>query len=251
MSKKSKRHNQDIQYLQDALYANGKAQLEGPQRKKWSVHDLKTIKPLTDSQEDLFHAWFNYDHVCAYGSAGTGKTFLAMFLALSTVTSSQTEQDRIIIVRSAVPTRDIGFLPGDMEEKLAVYETPYRDICADLVGRYSTYDDMKAAGIIEFVPTSFIRGLTWDNAVVIVDEGENLNFHEINSVMTRLGENSRMIFCGDVKQTDLKPSESGMAMFLKVVQGIKQFGTVEFNRYDIVRSDFVRSWIIACEELVA
>ena len=144
MSKKkaSRRRNDETKFLEEALFQNGSAKKNGPKRKTWSVHDLKTVKPLTPSQEDLFHAFINYDHICAHGTAGTGKTYLAFYLALNEVLNPKTPQDRIIVVRSVVPTRDVGFLPGDLHEKVAVYESPYIDICAVLIGRPSTYDDM-------------------------------------------------------------------------------------------------------------
>jgi len=250
VSAKARRNSRtEIESLSLALSLNGKAQEEGPRRKHWNQHDLKTIKPLTDSQEDLFHSWYNNKNICAYGSAGTGKTFLALYLALSEVLKRQ--QSRIIIVRSAVPTRDVGFLPGTLEEKTALYELPYHDILAELVGRNSTYADMKEAGLIEFVSTSFIRGLTWDNAVIVIDEGENMTFHEIDSIMTRVGENTRIIFTGDLKQTDLdgkKGNTSGMGDALRVFDKMEQFDSIAFNKYDIVRSDFVKSWIIASEQ---
>lgn len=227
------------------------ARIEGPQRKTWSVHDLKTITPLTRNQEDMFHEWYHNDHICAFGTAGTGKTYLALYLALNEVCSPKTPQDKIIIVRSVVPTRDVGFLPGDLDEKISVYESPYKDICAELVGRASTYDDMKQAGIINFMSTSFVRGLTWDDAIVIVDEGQNMSFHEINSIMTRLGENTRLIFTGDLAQSDLKACQTGMGQFVEIVRGMRDFGLVQFNHHDIVRSSIVRSWIIASEEFAA
>lgn len=245
--KKASRRNHDIEFLETALCHNGSAKRNGPKRKTWSTHDLKTIKPLTPSQQDLFHAWFNYDHICAVGTAGTGKTFLAFYLALNEIFSPKSEQERIIVVRSVVPTRDVGFLPGDLAEKVSVYESPYKDICADLIGRSSTYDDMKEAGLIHFMPTSFVRGLTWDNAIVIVEECQNMSFHEINSIVTRLGQNSRIIFTGDTNQTDLRPVECGMDKMMKTVNNINRFGVVEFNHNDIVRSDIVRSWIVAAE----
>lgn len=231
---------------------NIQAMNEGPRRKHWSIHDLKAIQPLSPVQGDMFHAWFNDLNVCAHGSAGTGKTFLALYLALNEVL--QRNQQRVIIVRSAVPTREVGHLPGTLEEKLAAYETPYEDILHELFGRSSTYHDMKEAGLIEFMSTSFIRGLTWDNAVVIVDEGENMTFHEIYSIMTRLGENSRVIFTGDLVQTDLdkrKNDVSGMAGFMDVIKNMSCFEDIKFTKHDIVRSGFVKSWIIAAEETLA
>lgn len=247
----SRTNQKNIKFLQTALHANQRAHLNGPQRKIWSVHDLKTIKPLTRNQEDMFHQWYNNDHICAFGTAGTGKTYLALYLALNEVCSPKTPQDKIIIVRSVVPTRDVGFLPGDLDEKISVYESPYRDICHELIGRRSTYDDMKDAGMIEFMSTSFIRGLTWDNAVVIIDEGQNMSFHELNSIMTRLGENTRIIFTGDLSQSDLRTPQAGMGRFLDIVREMSDFGIIQFNYHDIVRSSIVKSWIIASEEYAA
>jgi phosphate starvation-inducible protein PhoH len=197
----------------------------------------------------MFHAWFNGLNICTHGSAGTGKTFLAMYLAFSSVIDRR-DQNRIIIVRSAVPTREIGFLPGTLEEKSALYELPYVDICHELIGRASTYENMKDAGVIEFMTTSFIRGLTWDNAVVVVDEAQNMTFHEIDSIMTRLGHNTRIIVNGDIKQTDLEGKKNGvcgMGQFMNIIKNMKEFTTVQYTVHDIVRSDLVKSWIKASE----
>lgn len=251
--KRQSNKRQELTNANLALVQNGKAMMEdGRKIKNWTTHDLKSIRPYTPAQEDVFHGWYNNDHICLHGSAGTGKTYLGLYLALNEVL--QKNQSRIIIVRSAVATREVGFLPGTLEEKVAQYEVPYRDILHDLVGKHSTYNDMKDAGIIEFMTTSFIRGLTWDNAVIVVDEGENMTFHEINSIMTRMGRNSRIIFTGDILQTDLdgkKHGISGMADALNVFDCMRDFACVEFNKNDIVRSDFVRDWIIATEEVLS
>lgn len=252
MSKKRpSRRKDEIKFLGKALSRNGTAKQNGPKQKTWSKHDLKTVKPLTPSQDDLFHAFYNYDHICAHGTAGTGKTYIALYLSLTEILNPKTPQNRVIIVRSVVPTRDIGFLPGDLNEKIAVYETPYKDICAELIGRPSSYEDMKEAGLIQFMPTSFVRGLTWDDAIVVVDECQNMNFHEINSIVTRLGQNSRIIFTGDTNQTDLRPVECGMDQLLKVANNVKTFAMIEFTHDDIVRSDIVKSWIIATEQVAS
>jgi phosphate starvation-inducible PhoH-like protein len=255
MSKKSRGNTKsrvrEVEFLHNALMANGQAQLEGPKKKTWSIRDLKHIKPKNPAQEELYHGWYNGKHLVAHGSAGSGKTFVAFYLALQEILEQRNQ--RIIIVRSAVSTRDIGFLPGSLEEKTALYELPYHDICYELMGRKSTYQDMKDAGVIEFMTTSFVRGLTWDNAVVIVEEGQNMTFHEINSIMTRIGENSRIIFTGDTKQTDLdgkKLGFEGMTHALKVIKGLDAFATVEFTKHDIVRSAFCKQWIIACENFI-
>lgn len=249
-----RREKEELERLSKALVENGRAIEEGPRKKKWTNHDIKNIKPLTSSQEDMFHAFFNNFHICAHGTAGTGKTYISLYLAFCELFKHDSLIDHIIIVRSAVSTRDIGFMPGDLDEKVAFYETPYKDMCASLFGRLSTYDDMKEAGIIQFLTTSFIRGLTWDNAIIIVDEGQNLSFHEINSIMTRMGENSRIIFTGDLLQTDLRKGSSaerpGMDEFLKIIKKMKEFANIEFTQQDIVRSKFVKSWIVASEDVL-
>lgn len=250
--KQNNRKDEDIERLNQALINNGKAMEEGPHKKNWSLHDLENIKPLTPTQEDLFHSWFQGNNICAYGSAGTGKTFLALYLAL--VEILRKNQHKIVLVRSAVPTREIGHLPGTLEEKIAEFERPYHDILWELIGKESTYGDMKKAGKIEFMVTSYIRGLTWDNSIVIVDEGQNMTFHEINSVMTRLGDNSRVIFTGDLIQTDLDGSKKngtcGMDKFLTVINNMDHFRSHKFTApNDVVRGEFAKSWITALEEI--
>lgn len=254
MSKKRRAGRKgQVQELQQALLLNGQAMEEDRKRKTWSTHDIKTIKPLTPTQTDMFHAWCQGDNICAHGSAGTGKTFLAFYLALEELFTQKYQ--KIILVRSAVPTRDIGFLPGTLEEKMQQYEQPYHDIMHELLGRGSTYSDMKEAGVVEFHSTSFLRGLTWDNAIVIVDEVENLTFHEIDNVMTRIGENTRIIFTGDTRQTDLDGSKrlgsEGLTQALKVFEHMKSFTTIQFSEMDIVRSDLVKSWIVASNQTKA
>lgn len=245
-------HHNNVVELTQALYLNGKAIQEGPKRKSWSRHDIKHIKPLTPAQEEMFHDFLNGNNVFAHGSAGTGKSFVGLYLALNEMLQFESEVDRVIIVRSTVPARDVGFLPGTLEEKNAVYEQPYKDILTDLFGKGSTYEDMKTADKIEFVTTSFIRGMTWDNAVIVFDEVQNANWEEINTVMTRIGEGSRVILCGDVKQNDLlykKMDKTGVTDLLKVCAKLPNFTNVTFTRNDIVRSDFVKQFIIACEDL--
>lgn len=254
MSRKRSRINstgRTVSELTEALKLNGRAWEEGPKRKQWSKHDIHHIKPLTPVQQDMFQSFFAGNNICAHGSAGTGKTFIAIYLALCEILDPSTEADHIIIVRSAVPTREVGHLPGTLEEKIALYELPYKDQFTELMGKITSYDDMKQAGLVQFQTTSFIRGLTWDNAVVIVDEGQNMDWHEINSIMTRLGQSSRIIFAGDLPQTDLtrKREKTGMEKMLKVVDRMSNFESIAFTVHDIVRSDFVKSWITATEEV--
>jgi len=183
----------------------------------------------------------------------THNTFLAFYLALQDVFAQH--QSRIIIVRSAVTTREVGHLPGSLEEKLMKFEEPYQNILWELIGRASTYQDMKDAGLIEFHSTSFLRGLTWDNAIVIVDETENCTFHEVDNVMTRLGQNTKIIFTGDIRQTDLDGSKKlgteGLTVAKNVFKNMESFECIEFNEHDIVRGELVKSWIMACNNVAA
>jgi phosphate starvation-inducible protein PhoH len=219
---------------------------EGPKRKTWSKHDLKHVQPLTSTQTDMCHEFAQGQHICASGYAGTGKTFLAVYLALTQLLDRNTDIDKIIIVRSAVPSRDVGFVPGTLDEKVALYELPYRDIFAELLAHPNSYQDMKDAGLIQFNTTSFVRGLTWDNAIVIIDEAQNMNWSEIDSAITRLGENSRLIVCGDaVYQQDLRREKSGYNDAVEVMKQLDIFSVITFTEHDIVRSAFVKRWIMA------
>lgn len=248
--KNNKRAN--VFELTNALINNTKAWEEGPKRKTWSKHDLRTIRPLTVAQEDMFHAYINNYNICGYGTAGTGKTFLALYLALTEVFDEKSDVDHIIIVRSTVPTREIGHLPGTVGEKLAPYEEPYHDMLHELIGRASTYEDMKAAKLIEFKSTSFIRGTTWNNAVIIVDEPQNMTMHEFDSVITRAGDNTKLIVVGDVRQNDLcnsRKETSGFVDVLKVIEAMPEFSMIRFYPQDIVRGPLVKSWIMARESI--
>lgn len=204
------------------------------------------VQPRTDAQSRAFEAYDNGKNVIMHGSAGTGKTFLALYLALDSVVMEQ-EFERIVLMRSVVPTRDIGFMPGTLKDKTKMYESPYQTICAELFKRGDAYELLKAKQFVEFTVTSFIRGNTIDNAIVIVDEAQNLTGHEIYSVITRLGENSRLIVCGDVRQSDLKydSEKKGIREFLDIAQRIPSFELIRFNEEDIVRSKLVKDFIIA------
>lgn len=251
-SKNDQRLNKNKRREIQAFENNLAAMIEGPQRKRWNIADLRTIKPKTPAQNILFRSFFDNNNVLAHGSAGSGKTFIAMYLAFNELLSNHPQYDNVIIVRTAVPTREIGFTPGTEEEKMAVYEQPYKDILHELFGRASTYEDMKRAGVVKFTSTSFIRGVTWDNAIVIFDEAQNANWEEVNTVLTRIGENSRLIVCGDAKQDDLiykKNDKSGIHTLIKVAERMESFDLVNFTQRDIVRSKFVKDFIIACEDV--
>lgn len=246
---KKSRH-EDTDFLK-TVSSDRAARAEGPKKKSWTHHDILNIQPMTPRQKDMFQLYLQGSQVVAYGSAGTGKTFLAMYLALRDIIDKSTPQNGLIIVRSAVASREVGHLPGDLNEKMAQFEVPYQNICHELFGKPSTYENMKEAGLVEFVSTSHIRGITWDDKIVVVDESQNLTWHEINSVMTRVGRNTRVIFAGDIVQSDLnhrKNDVSGMARLLRTADRMKEFTSVKFTTDDIVRSALVKSWIIATEQ---
>ncbi len=213
--------------------------------------ELFEYEPLTENQKKAFDAWDDGDNLALVGSAGTGKTFLAMLLALELVTDKQLPQEKITLFRSVVPTREMGFLPGSVEEKKAVFETPYKNIIEEIVPGDQSYKRMLHTHQFEFTTTSFIRGLTIDDAVIIVDEMQNLNFHELDSVMTRVGHNCRIIFCGDYHQSDFKEGHEreGVMKFMRVIEQLRNFNVVQFGWDDIVRSDFVRDYIMTKEML--
>ena len=226
--------------------ANGNGNGHKP-LKKVRIDDLLTFQPITENQQKTYDAYKNDKHLLLHGIAGTGKTFLSLYVALEEVLDPSTVYEDVFIVRSVVSTRDIGFLPGDEQEKVSIYEAPYRSICRELFGIKDSYDALKQQNNVKFMSTSFIRGITINNAVVIVDECQNLNFHELDSIITRIGKNSKIIFCGDYTQTDLTRDNDkrGIVNFMKILKSIKEFETIEFGIDDIVRSDFLKSYIIA------
>lgn len=215
------------------------------------LDDLLQFDPLTKNQELTYKAWEDGENLVLTGSAGTGKTFMAMYLALEDMLDKETEFDQLVILRSMVPTRDMGFLPGTKEEKEAAFTTPYMAICHELFGDKSSYNKMISAKQIRFESTSFIRGTTFDNTIIIVDEMQNLNFHELDSVITRVGKHSKIIFSGDYKQSDFKYNDDkdGIVRFLQIVEQLKNFNIINFGWEDIVRSDFVRDYIMTKEML--
>lgn len=226
-------------------------QVENVFNKKFS---MKRIQPITARQEELFDAYEEDRNIANIGSAGTGKTYVSLYLALEDVLEKE-EYKKIIIIRSTVQSREQGHMPGDAKEKLAHFETPYVDIVNDLFERGDAYQILKQKNMIEFMSTSFIRGLTWDNAIILVDETQNMTYEELRTVVTRTGENSKIIFCGDTKQDDLRNSKnrfdrSGIANFLKVVEQIDSFSVVNFTKEDIVRSGLVRDFIISEERVL-
>lgn len=212
--------------------------------------ELRHIKPLTPNQQKTFASYRNGMNLVLHGYAGTGKSYVSMYLALEEILGGSTLYDKIIIVRSVVPSRDVGFLPGSIKEKTKVYEEPYKEICNDLFGRGDAYDILKLRGVIQFTTTSFLRGLTFNNAIVIVDEAQNLVYSELYTTLTRLGDTSKLIISGDFRQTDLKKHESNNSL-IHMMNILKKMNTVqfiEFEKNDIVRSSFVRDFIIKSTE---
>ena len=209
---------------------------------------ISEVQPKTEKQQICFENFYKNKNLCLHGMAGTGKTFMAMYLSLNEILSKKSKARRIIIIRSVVPTRDIGFLPGNIEEKTNVYEMPYDNICTELFVNRDAYTELKLDGKIEFATTSFVRGLTFENAIVIVDECQNMNFHELDSIITRSGNNCRIFFCGDFNQSDLG-KKTGIKDFMDILYKMKSFSLVEFDQNDIVRSGLVREYILAKNDL--
>lgn len=216
---------------------------------KLRLDDLKTFSPLTQNQKLFFDAYKRGDYfVALHGVAGTGKTFCALYKAIEEVMDKSNPFDKIIVVRSAVQSRDMGHLPGDVNEKMEIYQQPYRQICENLFGRKDAWDRLEEQHHIQFISTSFIRGMSFDNAIIIVDEMQNLTWEEINTCMTRVGHMSKIIWCGDYRQTDLnkkKNDMSGLSKFLEIADLMKSHTRIEFTVDDIVRSSLVKDWIIA------
>jgi len=213
------------------------------------IEDLRTIEPVTESQKDAWQSWREGDNLAMVGTAGTGKTFLAMYLALEEIMDKSTPYESLRIIRSAVPTREVGFLPGTIDEKLDAFTGPYRAAAADLFEDDRAYEKLVHNKYIQFESTSYIRGVTFDNSIVLVDEMQNLNFHELDSVMTRIGHCSKIIFCGDYKQSDFKQQneKNGINTFLEILEQLKHFSVIEFSWEDIVRSGLVRDYIMTKE----
>lgn len=257
IERQARRLNRQQKRLEKNMGLDGvKTSLEGsPRQKVIRYQDIKKIEPLTDTQADFFDAWDDDQATgyVLYGSAGTGKTYAAAALAIQDVLDpNKPEFKKLIIVRSATAVRSQGFMPGDILLKQAVYELPYHTIFADLTGKKDAYENLKEMGKIEFQTSSFIRGITFDDSIIIFDEFQSANLHEISSVATRVGKNTKIIFCGDGKQDDLiynKNDTSGFKSFMEITKIMTAFRGFRFTEDDILRSGFVREYLIAANKL--
>ena len=211
---------------------------------------LRTISPLTLNQSSTFKAFEQGKHLLLHGVAGTGKTYISLYLALNEVLN-KSRYKQIVIIRSVVPSRDMGFLPGTAKDKDRVYEDPYKMICDDLFSRGDGYEILKTKRLVDFNTTSFLRGVTFNDAIIIVDECQNMIGQELDTVMTRVGNNCRIVFCGDFRQTDLAKHEEkrGLLTFMNILDKMSCFEKIEFGKEDIVRSALVKSYIISKLEL--
>ena len=222
-------------------------------KKPLSAGYLLDIEPITDNQKILFESNKAGNHLIAYGAAGTGKTFVTLYNAIKDVLDDSTPYERIYIVRSLVATREIGFLPGDYEDKSDIYQVPYKHMVKYMFQMPSDadfemlYGNLKSQDTIKFWSTSFLRGTTLDHSIILVDEFQNLNFHELDSIITRVGENSKIMFCGDATQSDLVKTNdrNGIVDFMNVLRKMPSFDIIEFGIDDIVRSGLVKEYIVA------
>ena len=211
-------------------------------------HLLKR-EPMTEAQAEVFSSWKDNQNIAMTGSAGTGKTFIGLYLALETVLDKDNFYDKVVILRSAVPTRDIGFLPGTQEEKEEPYKAIYKSIIGDLFDDHDAYQKLIGFKHIDFMNTSYIRGLTINNAIIVVDEAQNCNYHELCSIITRMGDNCKIIVCGDYQQSDFtkQTEQKGIINFVNILEHMKDFEVIEFQWKDIVRSGMVRDFLMTKE----
>lgn len=238
----------NIAYFEEEFKFHTKTKKQKGKRQKQKTNlQLESIQPKTKNQQKTFASYVNGNNLLLHGIAGTGKTFISLYLALRELLEANTTKQKIVLVRSVVPTRDMGFLPGNQKEKQKAYELPYYNIFSELFGRSDAYDYLKGRNMVEFISTSFIRGITLSDSIVIVDESQNMDFGELDSIMTRIGDNSKVIFCGDYRQCDLERQreKTGIIQFMKILRELPDIHNIEFEEDDIVRSKLVKDYIVA------
>lgn len=212
---------------------------------------LKHVEPLTQNQKLTFEQYDQGKNLLLHGIAGTGKSFLSVYLSLKTILAENSRYKKLVIVRSVVPTRDMGFLPGNNKEKAKVYEAPYQAIFTELFERGDAYEYLKNKNLVDFISTSFIRGITINDSIIVVDEIANMTLHELDSVITRVGKNCKILFCGDFRQSDFtkEHERNGLTDFMRIIERMKSFSFVDFTEQDIVRSSMVKEYIIMKDRL--
>ena len=215
---------------------------------------LKHLEPLTPAQKTVFQEYNKGKNLLLTGSAGTGKTYISIYLAMKELIESGTKR-KLHIIRSAQSSKDLGFLPGNIKEKTKIYEAPYIGIFADLFNRGDAYEYLKQKGIVEFHSTSFLRGLTLDDCIIIVDETQNATFQEADTIISRLGNNTKIIFAGDYKQSDLRNNYAGattkeeILTFFNILKEMKYFSSIRFTVDDIVRGALVKEYLTVKEQM--
>lgn len=215
---------------------------------KQTLH-VPNINPKNVNQSRAMNAFYDEQNLVLHGMAGTGKTFLSLYLTLSDVLSGAVQEEKVYVIRSCVPSRDIGFLPGSAKDKAKEYEAPYYEICSELFGRGDAYDILKQKKKLEFLSSSFLRGKTFRDCFVVVDEFQNMTAQELNTIITRVGKNCRIIFSGDIRQNDIVKGKSGIRDFLRILQELPEFSAVEFGVEDVVRSGMVKSYLLTRQKL--
>lgn len=222
-----------------------------------TIDHMVELQPLTENQEKLFDAYDAGKCIVAHGMAGTGKTLTLLYKALEEVLDPTTPYDKVIVVRSLVPTRDIGFLKGSIEEKQSEYEKPYKYMVKKLFTLNSDeeyellYGNLKQQKSLYFMNTSFNRAMTFDNCVIVVDELQNNSFHELCTITTRVGDNAKIMFCGDISQSDLVKTQekNGIIDFMRILREMSTVDIIEFGIDDVVRSGFVKEFLTAKHNL--
>ena len=212
---------------------------------------IRSILPLTQNQKQVFEHFIEDKNILLHGVAGTGKSFLSLYLSLKQVMDGKSPYEKVVIVRSVVPTRDMGFLPGNNKDKSRVYEAPYTAICTELFGRGDAYQTLSTKGYLEFISTSFVRGTTFNDCIIIADEIQNMDLGELDSVITRIGKNCKVLMCGDFRQSDFRRENerSGNIKFMSIIKEMNSFKFVDFDQNDIVRSALVKDYIITKDRL--